>query len=965
MQLCRPVRIFVYVCVLLCSKERTSAGLAPKQRVIQYSLTQWGHRDGLPSTTVYAVAQTRDGFLWLGTADGLIRFDGIQFLQVPLLSNGGMAFGRVRALGASRDGALWVGTESGMLVRINGSAMKSITLNLPISSIRERADSLIDVEASNRVFRISPATMQVALTCQFGSVSAPGSDPHPYLSMPLAKDLSGPCDWEAGLTVSPSVLARAHLTLDQIRSVLPDSDGSQWIATRESGVFHIHSHSGEALPEFEQISVTDGLSSDSVWGLFEDREHNLWIGTQNGLNRLRNDKFSTMTRRTGLLSDDIDSLASVGNEVFAGSAAGLNRVTATGAESLLHGSILSLAAGADGTLFAATPRGLTIVKDGRTQIAQLGIHAARITTIAQSSTGEVWFYDQQRGLFRWQPGHVAAKVSFPELRNTVSVIQADARGDVWFGLNTGEIVLYNGAIFRTFVSSDHLIGGLPHSISVNDNGTVWIASERGLAFYNGHRFVSWSRKNGLPGNRVLWAVQGPGDRLWLGYNIGVASVAVRDLSRAATDPKFLVPCDFYDDGDGLHSNPDLHGNTPVVVLPDGRIWLTTSEGLASINPADIRKNPVPPFVHIVQISADDANIDAVKGMTLPPLTHRIEISYTGLSFKDPRKVTFRYRLLNFDSQWHSASTRRFATYTNLRPGKYRFEVMAANDDGLWSTEPAALDFTVLPAFYQTRWFVALCIASLLLTVILVVRYRIRSVANRLRLRFEERLGDRVRVAQDLHDNLLQDVMGISLQIELADELTPPEAAGKPILGRALQLSESALAQGRGALTTLRATTFSQQDLLRSLKLAVTHLPGDKHRAIRYSTDGEEFQLRAGMGEEIVQIMCEALRNALQHSHGRIDVRLSYTLGGFLAIIKDEGLGISSTILESGVPGHFGLTGMRERAARITASLTIESSRHGTEVRLLVPGRMAYVDHKGDIGIWARLKSGWSRFNRKP
>jgi signal transduction histidine kinase len=964
-QLCRPVRIFVYVCVLLCSKERTSAGLAPEQRVIQYSLTQWGHRDGLPSTTVYAIAQTTDGFLWLGTADGLFRFDGIQFLQVPLLGNGGRALGRVRALEGSRDGALWAGTESGMLVRINGGEMKSMTLNLPISSIREGADSWIDVEASNKGFRISPATMHVALTCQVGSVSAFGSELHPSLSMPRIKDLPGQCDWDAGLTVSPSVLAGAHLTLDQIRSVLPDSDGSQWIATRENGVFHIRSHSGGALPEFEQISVTDGLSSDSVWNLFEDREHNLWIGTQNGLNRLRDDKFSTMTRRTGLLSDDIDSLAAVGSEVFAGSAAGLNRVSATGAESLLHGSILSLAAGADGTLFAGTPRGLTIVKDGRTQIVQLGIHAARITAIAQSSTGEVWFYDQQGGLFRWQPGHVAAKVSAPELRNTVSVIQADARGGVWFGLNTGEIVRYNGAIFRTFASSDHLPGGLPHSISVNNDGTVWIASERGLAFYNGDRFVSWSRNNGLPGNRVLWAVQLLGDRLWLGYNIGVASVTIRDLLHAATDPKFLVPYDFYDDGDGLHGNPDLHGSTPVVVQPDGRIWLTTSGGLASINPADIRKNTVPPPVQIVQVSADDTNLDVVRGMTLPPLTRRIEINYTGLSFKDPRKVTFRYRLLNFDSQWHSASTRRFATYTNLHPGKYRFEVMAANDDGLWSTEPAALDFTLLPAFYQTRWFVALCIASLLLTLIIVVRYRIRSVANRLRLRFEERLDDRIRVAQDLHDNLLQDVMGISLQLELADELTPPESAGKPILGRALQLSESALAQGRGALTTLRATTFSQQDLLRSLELAVTHLPRDKHRAIRYSTDGEEFQLRAGMGEEIVQILCEALRNALQHTHGRIDVRLSYTLGRFLAIIKDEGSGINQTTLESGVPGHFGLTGMRERAARITASLTIESNRNGTEVRLIVPGRMAYVDHKEDIGIWARLKASWSRVNRQP
>jgi signal transduction histidine kinase/streptogramin lyase len=941
------------------------AGPAAKQRAIRYSITQWGHRDGLPSTTVYAVAQTTDGFLWLGTADGLIRFDGIRFLQVPLLGNGDMAFGRVRALAASRDGALWAGTESGMLVRINGMAMKSMTLNLPISSIRVRPDYLINVEASNKIFRISPATMQVTLTCELDSVSTPGSEPHPSLSMPLAKDLSGGCDRDPGLTVSPSFLARAHLTLDQIRGVLLDRDGSQWVATSESGVFHIHSNSGQAVPEFEQISVTDGLSSDSVWNLFEDREHNLWIGTQNGLNRLRDDKFSTMTRHTGLLSDNVNSLAVVGNEVFVGSAAGLNKVTVTSAESLLHGSILSLAAGADGSLFAGTPRGLAIVKDGHTQMAQLGIHAARITSLAQSSTGELWFYDMQGGLFRWQPGHVATKVSMPGLQNkSVLIISADIRGDLWFGLNTGEIVRYNGTTFRTFTSADHLMGGSSHTISVNNDGTVWIASERGLAFYCGDRFFSWSRKSGLPGSRVLWAVQSQRDRVWLGYNIGVASVSIRDLLHAAADPTFLVPYDFYDDGDGLHSNPDLHGSTPVVVLPDGRIWLTTSEGLASINPSDIRKNPVPPPVHIVQVSADDASVDPVKGMTLSPSTHRIEINYAGLSFKDPRKVIFRYRLLNFDSQWHSASTRRFATYTNLRPGKYRFEVMAANDDGLWSAEPAVLDFTLLPAFYQTRWFVALCIASLLLTIILVIRFRIRSVANRLRLRFEERLGDRVRVAQDLHDNLLQDVMGISLQLELADELTPPGTAGKPILRRALQLSESALAQGRGALTTLRATTFSQEDVLRAIKLAVSHLPEEQHRAIRYRTDGIETQIRAGIGEEIVQIMCEALRNALQHTHGRIDVRLSYTPNRFLAIIKDEGLGISQTTLESGVPGHFGLIGMRERAARITASLTIESTRDGTEVRLIVPGRMAYVDHKEDVSIWSRFKAGWSRLNRQ-
>jgi signal transduction histidine kinase/ligand-binding sensor domain-containing protein len=951
----------------LCSVERTAAGLTSKRGISQYSLTQWGHRDGLPSTTIYAIGQTPDGFLWLGTADGLIRFDGIRFLQVPLFGNADIRFGKVRALAVGGDGALWVGTESGILVRINGREMKSLTLHLPISSIQVRADSLIDVQTSDTVFRISLETMQITTTCRTGPASAPGSELHPPVSRLPAKDASAECSRHSALNLAPSILDRAHLTPDQIRSVLADSDGTLWVATREGGIFRVSKTAGEALPRIEQLTTSDGLSSDSIWDLFEDREHNLWIGTQNGLNRLRDDKFSTITRRTGLLSDNINSLAVVGTEVFAGSVVGLNRVTATGAESLLHESILSLTAGTGGSLFAGTPRGLTVIKEGRIQAARTGVQATEITSIAQSSTGEVWFYDQQGGLFRWRAGQIASRVNVPATQNkAVSVIEADAGGDVWFGFNNGDIVLYDGATFHEFTAANHLPGGLVHAISVDRDGSAWIASERGLAHYSGGRFTSWSKENGLPGNRVLWAVQGPDGRLWLGYNIGVASVAINDLLRAATDPKFLVSYDFYDDGDGLHSNPDLRGSTPVAVLPNGRIWLTVSEGLATIDPAYIRKNTVPPPVHIVLTTADDVNVDATGAMTLPPLTRRIEISYAGLSFTDPRKVMFRYRLVGFDSRWSAQSLRRIATYTNLPPGKYRFEVLAANNDGVWSTEPAVLDFTLLPAFYQTKWFIVLCILGLLLAILLLVRLRIRSVANRLRQRFEERLDERARVAQDLHDNLLQDVMGISMQLEIADEKTPPGEAAKPILSRALQLSESALARGRGALTTLRTTTLRYKDVLEALKLVALRFPEDRHRAIHYDTDGTELPLRAGIGEEIVQIACEALRNALQHTNGRIDIRLSYSPTSFIVVVEDEGPGINRRILESGVPGHFGLVGMRERAARIAATLTVESKRDkGTQIRLMVPERMAYSDQEARPGIWSRIKARWPGIDRQP
>jgi signal transduction histidine kinase/ligand-binding sensor domain-containing protein len=939
MSACRSYAVFFSLCVLLGAVERI-AYASPRQGAIQFSLTQWGHRDGLQSTTIYAIAQTPDGFLWLGTADGLIRFDGIRFYRIPR-SDQEPPFGRVRALAVTADGTLWVGTESGALVRINGRVMKSLSLARPISSIHERADASLDVRTPTESFRIAPETLQIVSTC-----GAP----------PAAPKAESACDLPIAPGVSRSILDDAHLAADQIRSVLADSDGRLWLATAESGVFRI-STAGKETAGVEQIAATDGLSSDSVWTVFEDREHNFWIGTQNGLNRLRHDKFFSITRRTGLVGSNVEALAAVGGELFAGSALGLEKVIPATAESLSRDRILSLAACADGSLLAGTAQGLVLIENGRPRRVALGSALLEITSIAQSATGEIWFHDQQQGLFRWRPGAAPAHVDVPAMRDKgVTIIQADAGGGVWFGLSTGDVVFYDGAAFRVLTRADALPGGMPHSIAVDNEGLAWIASERGLARCGPTHCLSWSKENGLPVNRVLWAVPGKDGRLWLGYSIGVASMPIQDLLHAAVDRKFPVPHNLYDDGDGLHSSPEVRGASPVIVLPDGRIWFITTEGLAGIDPADIRTNTIPPPAHVEQITVDDVDVNPPGPITLPPRTRRIEITYTGLSFTDPRKVTFRYRLVGFDPVWHAVST-RFATYTNLPPGDYRFEVLAANDDGVWSTEPATLRFTLSAALYQTRWFAALCAAGVIGAVVLLIRFRIRSAADRLRLRFEERLDERTRVAQDLHDHLIQEVMGLSLQLEIADELTPPDAAGKPVLGRALQISESALANGREALTTLRSTTLRPQDVMQALERVAAHFPAAATR-VHLATEGAGQPLRAGIGDEIVQIACEGLRNALRHTAGRVDVRVIYAPSRISISIADEGPGMSPSLLETGVAGHYGLTGMRERAARIGASLTIESTpTAGTRVRLAA-GRVAYHPSAAPRGMWAKLKEAW-------
>lgn len=959
----RPFWVLVCLCATVRIGERTAAALNPEQKITQYSLAQWGHRDGLPSSAIYAVAQTPDGFLWLGTSDGLIRFDGLHFVQVPLSETGDTVFGRVQALKVDRTGAMWIGTENGSLVRMEGRSMKVVMLDLPIIAIGENADSSIQVKTSDHLLRFDARSMEL----KSRDVDAIGGNPLSSGRRHGESPIPG-CPACAGLGITLAILKRADLGQDQIRMAMRDNDGNLWIATKEGGVLRIAKTPNglsDTTAEIDRLTASDGLSNDSVWDIFEDREHNLWIATQNGLNRLRDDKISMVTRRTGLLSNNTTSLVSTSTGIFAGSDLGLDRVTTTHSETALRGSVFSLARASDGSLLVATSLGLSQLKDGKVRLVSLGVDATHITALLQGSSSELWFYDQDKGLHRWREGQTAERVIDPALSNkSVSAMIADSRGRVWLGLTTGEIVLYDGAGFRAFTEANNLPGGVLHSISAGSDGSVWIAFEQGLALFTGDRFISWSKKNGLPGNRVLWAVPTSAGRLWVGYNIGIASMRIEDMRHIATDARFLVPYDFYDDGDGLKANPELRGSTPVTTGSDGRIWFTTSEGLATIDPAHLRKNLLPPPVQILQLTADDTDIDLRSVITLPPRTHRIEINYSGLSLTDPRKVTFRYRMLGFDPQWSQVSTRRFATYTNLPPGDYRFEVMAANEDGFWNETPSGFAFRLAPAVYQTKWFLALCVLALILAGILLFRLRVRSAADRLRLRFEERLGERARVAQDLHDNLLQEVMGISLQLEIADELTPPGAAGKATLKRALQLSESALTHGRGALTTLRATAFTLQDILQALTLAAAAFPEARRRSVQYSTHGEELPVRAGVGEEIVQIGREALRNALQHTQGTIRVGIHYAPSRFCLVVDDEGQGMSPTVMESGVSGHFGLRGMRERAARIASTLTIESmARGGTHVQLNVPASMAYSGFDKASGLWTRFIDRWTRRKR--
>jgi signal transduction histidine kinase len=404
-----------------------------------------------------------------------------------------------------------------------------------------------------------------------------------------------------------------------------------------------------------------------------------------------------------------------------------------------------------------------------------------------------------------------------------------------------------------------------------------------------------------------------------------------------------LQCDFYDSGDGLFANPVRQSQSAASLNSEGTLWVTTSAGVAVIDSRHIEKNALPPPVVIERVIADNHEAPIGRAMQFPPLTKNLQIDYAGLSLVVPRKVQFRYRLEGYDKEWQNAGTRRQAFFTNLQPGSYRFRVLAANNDAVWNEDGASIDFSIFPAFYQTQLFKLFCFAAAAVIAWSLYRLRLRQMQAAWNARFEERLAERTRLAQDLHDELLQNAMGVSLQLELTDSFIEETHAAKRHLVRALDLSRALMEQGRAVLRDLRAKTRDAADVTTVLSRTIEESQRQGGPASSLIVEGSPRNLNPLVAEDFMQIGRQAITNAFQHAAAKkVEVCLIYRATELCLEVKDNGCGIDPRIAEAGKPGHFGLIGMRERAERIGGVLTIASrAGEGTNVTVTVPGRRAF------------------------
>ena len=974
-----PEVIWYAAAALLLGVALPAAALEPSTPLANFGRQAWAMENGLPQNTVQALAQTKDGFLWLGTEAGLVRFDGIEFETYDRSSTPALPGSDIRCLLVARDGALWIGTNAG-LVQWKDGAVRTFTTQdgLPGNGIRaleETPNGQLLVSTG-----VGPAELSgerfVGVTVD-ESLAGRAHRPWVGLKATLPKDAieySLPMNGDQFAIASKStmlvfrnetILARltvgAEISGSRIQTIFADRENALWIGTNAGLVRWVNG-------KVDRFPVTDPLATASILGLMEDREGNLWVGTETGgLDILRDQRFRTIDTRDGLTSDRITTVVEdAAATLWVGTqesglnallrdqgAAGLRAVrNLTVNDGLASDVILSLASAPNGDLWVGTPDGLSRIRGNRvdTFTSADGLPDDFVRALLIDNDGSLWI-GTRRGLAHWpvekrelsRSGSNEGMETYTHASglgsDLVGAMARDTHGDLWVATLAGLSRLHGNTI-SNFTTADGLSSNVVTAVLPRADGTLLIGTQdHGWDVWDGSKFSKATSK-GLEETTIHAILDDGEGHLWFATGDGIARCDCNEMSGAGPAGSCSHWMEF-GTADGLRSRETANNSHPSAWRSrDGRLWFATAKGLVEVDPAHFPVNVVPPPVSVERFQVDDV-AQALRGADsrLRVAAGRVhfEFDYAGLSFVAPQKVRYRYMLEGFDRGWTEAGARRTAYYTNIPPGRYTFRVQAANNDGLWNTTGAALSFELRPHFYQTLWFYVLLLLALAGTVLLVLKRRL-YVAER---EFKAVLGERSRIAREIHDTLAQGYVGVSVQLEVLAELLrqrKTEDAGKQ-LDQTRDYVRHGLADARQSIWALRTQDASETTLPVKLRRMAEGAGGDGLTA-RFSLFGAYRPLPADTEREVARIAQEAIQNVKKHAGAiELSVQLEYGPEAVTLEVRDDGRGGALERAAAASPGHFGLTGMRERAAEIGATLEVSSSPgEGTTIRLSVPAR---------------------------
>jgi signal transduction histidine kinase/ligand-binding sensor domain-containing protein len=957
-------------------------GLDPHKRLTQYSRKVWTQEHGLPQDTIRAIGQTTDGYLWLGTDEGLARFDGYDFTVFTKDQNK-LPANSITALEAGPAGSLWIGTSGGLSFYRNGEFRNYTTKDgLPDDTILQ-----LCVDQTGTLWIVAGVDL-VEFDGKKFHVLRPGKE------LPLNTVRSVYEDrrhnlWVAGFggvlrrsggrfeTVVDSVTTG----LDAINRLAEDGHGNLWIAGSDGIILrypdgrirrfdmrdglpdqfvramwldqdgNLWAGTNNGLARFADSRFTtlmepEGRSQDQVRSLFEDREGNLWVGADDGLTRLQDDEFSVYTKEEGLPADDPTTVLQDHNgRVWVGyhdsglvlfSDEGFKQYTRR--DGLASDEIFSIRETRDGDLLIGTRGGLTRMRGGHFTTFRPPDPLAResVYDSLEDREGLLWLALPQ-GLAQLVNGKLHIVLPGGPLLNNAFVALSEASdGSIWAGTYGKGLWHLAGSEKRQFTTADGLSSDEIRALRQGLNGTLWIATfGGGLNAYSAGKFTSFMAKDGLLSDNIS-GVADDGESLWLSTTRGVCRIAKRQLHGFADHHvKVLEPLS-YGIEDGLRSAQCAPGYPipgGVRRSSDGRLWFPTSRGLAVIDPNRRLHAAVAPSVHLLEATADGRLVDLSHRARLQPRTQRVQIRYTAVYLTAPERVQYWRKLEGLDPDWVRVGARRVSDYNSLAHGHYRFVVRAQLPGGPASEE--TYQFEVLPAFYETLWFRMLGVLAVIAAGWAVYHLRLRQI----RYRFAVVLEERARLAREIHDTLAQGFVGIVSQLD-AVAMAMPEGnnRARQFLDLARKMARHSLTEARRAVSDLRASVLEGRDLAAALNSGAQMWTAGSGVQVEVNVSGEPKALPSDMEQHLLRIAQEAVTNVLKHAGAsKVWVKLHMEARKLYLRVADNGHGFEQKDAFSSKVGHFGLLGMRERAERLGGELHLASHPgEGTEVEVTVP-----------------------------
>lgn len=947
----------------------------------EYVQTTWTHRNGLPLTPVTSLTQTLDGYLWfiVGRSDTLVRFDGVLFTTVPAPCAG------MQEVESDPDGSLWVlcrsetyllfqRQQTGRIVEIPLIGT-SLRLGQPASLFVDSRQRLWiygdivarrEADGSFREFGRLPATgsraagedatgavwfsdertvirvhddraesrSSVANTKVWGTPSG-------GLFASNADAIQRMTGWSMSLLVS----APNGVTFGGREAI--DSTGAIWAITTQHGISRIQNGRFET-------SLSPGEAGSMASAVFVDREDNIWVASSAGLHRFRKPHarlLSSLGRPVP--SQPLMVWVDSRDDLWVGNIRGVVRTDATTGESQSYAVALPSALAEDdqGRIWLGAEDHLFRLEAGTFQpvIDVAGAPVRGVCQMVLDANQHLWGVSEGVGVYQLTPGPPRLVLSVPE--SGADLLVSTQHG-MWVALTQGHGIR---RLQPDGTLTDHPLAvgpGLGGTMRIVERGdAIWIGHTQGLLRWRNGRWTTWSRAHGLPGRGAVQEIVGDHlGRLWLLSDGGLLAVSEAELDATPDGSPRSLRFVRIGDSDRVVVHPgNLSASPRAAVDRSGRLYFATRDSVAVVDPETVAESSLRPTIVIEAATADSQRVDvSTPGRLTAP--SKLQFDYTSLSLRSPETIRFRYKLEGHDLDWIEADGTRQALYGTLPPGSYRFRVIGTGSEGVWNEEGASYAFAIVPLFYNTWWFRGLALVCVTAAIVAGHRLRVRRLTNRMQLQFEARLAERTRIAQDLHDTLLQGTLAASLHAQLADQAlqrAPASAAIdaiRPPLRQTMDLLSQVARDSRAVLSGLRSDP-STGDIAQALHHAASAQPNHGDIDLRVTVNGTARQLKPAIAEDVIRIAREAVINAYQHAHARlIEVELVYATDSFQCIVRDDGQGVDAAVLECGREGHWGLAGMRERAERAGGELHLRSSATaGTEVQLLLTGSLAFDD----------------------